>query len=91
MPLPLDSVHLFATDIHAARPFYFVLLGLLLGADGSDHGFCVVQCGAAQLVLETVSPDAPADEQALVSGILATFCDPSGHQLQRLQRPAAAG
>lgn len=87
MPLPLDSVHLFATDIHAARPFYSVLLG----ADDSDHGFCVVQCGAAQLVLETVSPDAPADEQALVSGILATFCDPSGHQLQRVQRPAAAG
>lgn len=93
-------------------------------ADGSSQGFCVFQCGAVQLVLETVPPDAPADDQALAGrftglsfavadaattvaawtargvrftgpperqfwgGILATFCDPSGNQLQIVQRPA---
>lgn len=127
MAMQLDSIRLFVTDIHAARQFYAGLLALPLVADGSEHGFCVFQCGAVQLVLETVPPDAPADDLALVGrftglsfavadaaatcaawtargvrftglperqfwgGILATFCDPSGNQLQIVQRPAAAG
>jgi catechol 2,3-dioxygenase-like lactoylglutathione lyase family enzyme len=122
--MQIDSVRLFVTDLHAARQFYAGLLALPLVADGSSQGFCVFQCGAVQLVLETVPPDAPADDQALAGrftglsfavadaattvaawtargvrftgpperqfwgGILATFCDPSGNQLQIVQRPA---
>lgn len=125
--MQLDSVRLFVTDIQSARQFYAELLALPLVADGSRHGYCVLQCGTVQLVLETVPPDAPAADQALVGrftglsftvadaaatcaawtargvrftslpeqqfwgGILATFVDPSGNQLQIVQRPAATG
>ena len=125
--MQLDSARLFVTDIHAARQFYAGLLALPLVVDGSSQGFCVFQCGAVQLVVEAVAPDAPADDQALVGrfsglsftvmdavatcqawtargvpftglperqfwgGILATFQDPSGNQLQIVQRPAAGG
>ena len=44
---------------------------------------CVFQCGAVQLMLETMPP-----ERQIWGGILATFCDPSGNQLQIVQRPA---
>lgn len=66
MTLQIDSVRLFDTNLHAARQFYAGLLALPLVADGSSQGFCVFQCGAVQLVLETVPPDAPADDRALV-------------------------
>ena len=125
--MQLDSVRVFVTDLHAARQFYAGVLALPLVADGSAHGYCVFACGAVQLVVEAVAPDAPADDQALVGrftglsftvddaaatctdwmargvpftglperqfwgGILATFLDPSGNQLQIVQRPAAAG
>lgn len=125
--MQLAGARLFVTDIHAAKQFYTGLLALPLVADGSDHSFCVFQCGAVQLVVEAVAPDAPADDQALVGrftglsftvvdavatcqawtargvpftglperqfwgGIRATFCDPSGNQLQIVQRPPASG
>ena len=123
--MQLDSVRVFVADLDAARPFYADLLGLPLVADGRQHGYCVFQAGAVQLVVESVPAVAPDDDKAMVGrftglsftvadavatcqawtargvqftgpperqfwgGILATFLDPSGNQLQIVQRPGA--
>ena len=64
--MQLDSARVFVTDIAAARHFYAGPLALPLVADGGPYGYCVFQVGAAQLVVEQVAADAPADDRALV-------------------------
>lgn len=101
-------------------------MGLPLKVDGSNHGYCVFKSGSADLVIETVSNDAPEEDKVMVGrftglsfsvsdiaikfqelkaigvhftgkpekqlwgGIVATFQDPSGNQLQLVQLPADA-
>jgi extradiol dioxygenase family protein len=65
-PLKLAALRIFVRDIVAARDFYAGALGLMLIADGSADGYCVFDLGGADLVVEVVPDDAPADEQALV-------------------------
>lgn len=64
--MKLAAVRIFVRDIVAARDFYAGALGLPLIADGAADGYCVFDMGGADLVLEAVPVDAPADEQALV-------------------------
>lgn len=64
--MKLAALRIFVRDIVAARDFYAGALGLRLIADGVEHGYCVFDVGGADLVVETVPTDAPADEQALV-------------------------
>lgn len=121
----LSAVRLFVDDIDAARAFYASRLGFGLKVDGSRFGYCVFDAGGADLVIERVEADAPADERMLVGrfsgvsfavtdvaachrdlqargvrfsgaperqawgGILATFVDPSGNELQLVELPAA--
>ena len=122
----LQTARIFVDDLHAARQFYAGPLGLALKADGSAYGNCVFAAGAAELVVESVAVDAPAEDRALVGrftglsftvqdlaakhrelvdlgvhftgaperqgwgGILATFQDPSGNELQIVQPPPSA-
>lgn len=65
-PLKLAALRVFVRDIDAARDFYAGALGLTLIADGAADGYCVFDLGGADLVVEVVPDDAPADEQALV-------------------------
>jgi catechol 2,3-dioxygenase-like lactoylglutathione lyase family enzyme len=119
----LTTARLFVSNIEDARDFYAHTLGLRLLADGSRFGYCVFAAGPISLVVESVAPDAPADDQILVGrfsglsfavddiakthreladkgvvfteeperqawgGIVATFKDPAGNQLQLAQHP----
>lgn len=65
-PLKLAALRVFVRDIDAARDFYAGALGLTLIADSAADGYCVFDLGGADLVVEVVPDDAPADEQALV-------------------------
>ncbi len=62
----LAALRIFVRDIVAARDFYARLLGLPPITDGAADGYCVFDLGGADLVIEAVAADAPADEQALV-------------------------
>jgi catechol 2,3-dioxygenase-like lactoylglutathione lyase family enzyme len=62
----LNSVRVFVHDIEGGKRFYGEALGLPMTADGSEHGYCVFQAGAAALVVEAVPKDAEAADQALV-------------------------
>ena len=64
--LNLNTARIFVRDIARARKFYADKLGLALKAEGTHHGYCVFDAGNAELVVEVVSFDAPAEEQALV-------------------------
>lgn len=64
--MKLAALRIFVRDIVAARDFYAGALGLRLIADGTEHGYCVFDTEGADLVLEAVPTDAPADEQVLV-------------------------
>ena len=58
----LNTVRVFVRDIVSAKRFYGEALGLRISADGSEHGYCVFEAGAATLVVEAVPSDAtPAD------------------------------
>jgi len=120
----LSTARIFVRDLDAARSFYRDKLGLALRAYSAEAGYCVFESGAAQLVVEAVPNEAPADEQVLVGrftglsfavenvaavyqrltsldvpftgapetqawgGILATFQDPAGNELQLVQANA---
>ena len=119
----LNTVRVFVLvrDLGAAQPFYSNGLGLRLRAGRADLGYCVFDAGNAQLVVESVPPDAPEEDQALVGrftglsfavadveakhkellslgvrftgaperqswgGVLATFQDPEGNEMQIAQ------
>lgn len=122
--MKLSTARIFVRDLDAARSFYRDKLGLALRAYSAEAGYCVFESGAAQLVVEAVPNEAPADEQVLVGrftglsfavenvaavyqrltsldvpftgapetqawgGILATFQDPAGNELQLVQANA---
>ena len=119
--MKLSTARIFVRDLEAARSFYRDTLGLPQRAYSAEFGYCVFESGAAQLVVEAVPNEAPADEQVLVGrfsglsftvenlaavhqrlisldvpftgapevqtwgGILATFKDPAGNELQLVQ------
>jgi predicted enzyme related to lactoylglutathione lyase len=119
--LKLAAVRIFVRDLAAAQRFYRDVLGLASRGADASQGYCVFDSGGAQVVIESVAADAPADEKALVGrltglsfavsditaayerlrsrevhfagapeaqawgGILATFVDPSGNELQLVQ------
>mgnify|MGYP003548382664 FL=1 len=50
--------------------FYRDTLGIALVHDGSAHGFCQVESGGLQVILEPIASGAPDEEQALVGRFL---------------------
>jgi predicted enzyme related to lactoylglutathione lyase len=62
----LNTARIFVRDLSEAKAFYVDVLGLPMTADGTSLGYCVFKPGAAMLVVESVSADAPLDEQVLV-------------------------
>jgi predicted enzyme related to lactoylglutathione lyase len=62
----LNTVRVFVRDLDSAKRFYGEALGLQTSADGSGHGYCVFQAGAAALVVEAVPGDAAPADQDLV-------------------------
>lgn len=64
--MQLNTARVFVKDIAAAKAFYAQALALPLKADGEPHGYCVFQSGGTELVVESVSHDAPDEEQVLV-------------------------
>lgn len=64
--MQLAAARVFVRDIAAARDFYEKRLGLDLGHDGTDEGFCRFDTGQVQLVVELVTPDESPEDQATV-------------------------
>ncbi|MDT7835564.1 VOC family protein [Aquabacterium sp. OR-4] len=64
--MQLAAARVFVRDIVAARDYYEKCLGLELGHDGTDEGFCRFDTGQVQLVVELVTADEPPEEQAMV-------------------------
>jgi len=64
--LNLNTARIFVRDIAKAKTFYSISLGLPVKADGVAHGYCVFDAGNSELVVESVAPDAPQEEQVLV-------------------------
>ena len=62
----LSAVRIFVRDLEPAKRFYERVLGLHLSHDGSAYGYCVFQSSGIRVLVETVAPDAPQDEQVLV-------------------------
>ena len=62
----LNTVRVFVRDIDSAKRFYGEALALQTSADGSEHGYCVFQAGAAALVVEAVPRDAAQADQDLI-------------------------
>lgn len=60
------ALRLFVYDLAAADRFYAGPLGLMRVAGAPGSGFCVYAAGALQLVVETVPPEAPEEDHALV-------------------------
>ncbi|GGY14063.1 VOC family protein [Paludibacterium paludis] len=81
--MELSTARIFVRDIAEARSFYADILGLPLKADRCEEGFCVFTAGAAILVVQEVSNDAPEDELELVgrfTGLSFTVTDvPARH------------
>ena len=64
--MKLAALRIYVHQLDRAHEFYAQRLGLPLRADGRAHGWCVFGLGAVDLVVESVPPDAPEDEQVLV-------------------------
>jgi predicted enzyme related to lactoylglutathione lyase len=63
----IAGFRVFVRDLDRAASFFQSLLQLRITADGRAHGYVVFDGGAGlNLVVESVPPDAPADEQVLV-------------------------
>jgi lactoylglutathione lyase len=61
------GVRIFVRDLDGAAAFYRDRLRLRITADGRAHGYVVFDGEAGvNLVVESVAPDAPEDEQVLV-------------------------
>lgn len=63
--MKLSACRVFVDDLAAARAFYRDVLRLPLVA-GDDAGYCVVDAGAATVVIEAVPADAPDEDRVLV-------------------------
>lgn len=50
--MKLNTARVFVRNIEEAKNFYSRVLGLPIKADGSGHGYCVFDAGAATLVVE---------------------------------------
>lgn len=80
----LNTARIFVRDIAKAKTFYSTSLGLLIKADGVAHGYCVFDAGNSELVVESVAPDAPQEEQALVGRFTGlSFQVPDVHEKYR--------
>lgn len=64
--MQLAAARVFVRDIVAARDFYEKRLGLELGHDGTEQGFCRFDTGQVHLVVELVTPDESPEDQAMV-------------------------
>lgn len=62
----LNTARVFVRDIAQAKSFYAETLGLKPIAVSPEHGYCVFSTGGVQLVVESVSDDAPQEDQELV-------------------------
>jgi predicted enzyme related to lactoylglutathione lyase len=74
----LNTARIFVRDIAEAKSFYQEKLGLRLTAGSSEYGYCVFDAGTTQLVVESVSKDAPNEDQILVgrfTGLSFTVVD----------------
>jgi catechol 2,3-dioxygenase-like lactoylglutathione lyase family enzyme len=61
------GIRLFVRDLEGASTFFGDVLGLRRTAGQPDHGYLVFDGGGGlNLVVESVKPEAPADEQVLV-------------------------
>lgn len=76
----LNTARVFVRDIARAREFYASAMGLKVVAESMAHGYLVLNAGNCQLVVESVAPDAPPDDQALVGRFTGlSFLVPSVH------------
>ena len=74
----LCTARVFVRDLAQARRFYAETLGLKPVAGSLEHGYCVFDTGGFELVVESVSNDAPQEDQALVgrfTGLSFTVAD----------------
>lgn len=62
----LSAVRIGARDLREARDFYGSVLGLELTNDGIQYGYCIFVSSGIRIILDSVPPDAPEDEQAFV-------------------------
>jgi len=80
----LNTARVFVRDLSTAHDFYGRTLGLPIQAGDSEAGFIVFGAGNCQLVVESVAPDAPADEQVLVGRFTGlSFTVPDIHAKHR--------
>lgn len=76
----LNTARVFVRDIARAREFYGHKLGLRVSAENLARGYCVFNAGNCELVVESVAPDAPPQDQALVGRFTGlSFLVPSVH------------
>ena len=64
--MELNAARIFVTDLAEAKSFYETALALPLKIDGEEHGFLVFRSGGLDVIVESVSVDAPDDDRALV-------------------------
>ncbi len=64
--MQLSAVRIFVRDLDVAKTLYENILGLRLKGDGRKFGYCLFETGSIDVVVESVPPDAPEDEQVLV-------------------------
>jgi predicted enzyme related to lactoylglutathione lyase len=64
--MQLAAARLFVRDLAPAQRFYQQVLGFTLKSGTATEGYLVFAAGTAELIVEVVAEDAPADEQALV-------------------------
>lgn len=85
--MKLSALRLYVHSLDRAHDFYANRLGLALKVDGRTQGWCVYALGEVDLVIESVAPDAPEDEQALVGRHtgLSFAADDIGLRQQALQ------
>ncbi len=82
--MKLSAVRIFVRDVEEARRFYAEVLALPLKADGSAQGYCIFDTDGTQLIVEAVTPDDPADDQALVGRFTGlSFATPDIHLKHR--------
>ncbi len=80
----LHTARVFGRDIAQAKSFYTETLGLKPIADSAEQGYCVFSTGGVQLVVESVSADAPKEDQDLVGRLTGlSFAVPDVHETYR--------
>ncbi len=78
--LNLNTAHVYVRDLASARHFYAEQLGLKLHAHDATRGYCIFNAGNCELVVETVSDEAPTEQRALVGRVTGlSFLVPNIH------------